>query len=139
MRGPVCFAAGLLMLCLVMSAHAAAKEYAHFRIAVPDDWSEVSHGEDRCEFMAPDGSAKVGVASLAVGDKGFAELARHVAQAADAELLEDEDGDYTFEFTEGGKEGNAMLTREGGRLLVITVLGMHPHLEGIMDSIEARQ
>ena len=127
-----------LLFCFCLSAQAATKEYAKFKLNVPDGWTETAHGDMGAEFVAPDKSAKFGVAIIPLNGKSVEELANEAAKAANATLEKDADGDYMFTYTEDGKEGIAIVSEGDGEIVVMSILGEHADLEGMIESLEEK-
>ncbi len=86
-------------------------------------------------FVSPDREAIVTVTVASAQDVDPAAFAAEMAQGLGGSDIMEEDGVYSFAF---GDNGVTVVHVAGTDLRVISIIGGHPALEGLIDSIEWR-
>lgn len=118
-----------LVLLLILPVACMARDFDGFRADVPPGW-EVMVG-----FVSPDREAIVTVTVASAQDVDPAAFAAEMAQGLGGSDIMEENGVYSFAF---GDNGVTVVHVAGTDLRVISIIGGHPALEGLIDSIEWR-
>ncbi|UQZ88662.1 hypothetical protein C4J81_05370 [Deltaproteobacteria bacterium Smac51] len=128
------------MVCLGLSIPAAATvtDLGRFTADIPNGWNtKVADGS--VTIMSPD--SKSGLVMTFAPDEGKSgeTLAGEFSSQCGGEApAATEDGGYTFAYKYGDKKMDAtgILYVEGNEAMFMTILGNHPNLEKILDSME---
>ncbi|MEA3284432.1 MAG: hypothetical protein U9Q00_05555 [Synergistota bacterium] len=134
-----CFLLSLvLVLALSLSAFAATMEYPRFSIDVPDGWS-VSQDGSTVTILANDKSAALTVTVEDNDGTAIKDLADAYAKQFKGTEPEVEDDVYMFGFqNDNGVDCYAVICGDDSEYILLVVIGDHPQLEGMIDSIEEK-
>ena len=106
-------------------------------IDVPAGW-QVHEGDNSVTFTAPDESAALSIIWGEMGGRTLGNIAGDLSETlAGSAPEEDEDGAFTFTFTdEAGLDSNVFVTGDGEGYVVFLVHGDHPQMEALFNSID---
>ena len=125
----------LVFLVLLLILACMARDFDGFRADVPPGWEVIEEKDAMVGFVSPDREAIVTVTVASAQDVDPAAFAAEMAQGLGGSDIMEEDGVYSFAF---GDNGVTVVHVAGADLRVISIIGGHPALEGLMDSIEWR-
>ena len=136
------FLCAVMILVLAFQASAKTQKFGHFRVDVPSGWKGELQGQTLL-VKSESVNASVAVAFAEMGEASFTDIVERLyIQMKGDNLQQDEDGDYSFTFTNlAGGESFAIVTGEDGYYLVLSLTGydneeIQEDLETIMDSID---
>lgn len=124
-----------LVLLLILPVACMARDFDGFRANVPPGWEVMEEKGAMVGFVSPDREAIVTVTVASAQDVDPAAFAAEMAQGLGGSDIMEEDGVYSFAF---GDNGVSVVHVAGTDLRVISIIGGHPALEGLIDSIEWR-
>ncbi|MCF4150971.1 hypothetical protein L2W58_04075 [Dethiosulfovibrio sp. F2B] len=128
----------VLVLALSMSAFAATMDFPRFTIDVPQGW-DASEDGTTVTFLASDKSAALTVTVEKNDGTAIKDLAYAYANQFKASEPEVEDDVYMFGFqNDSGVDCYAVLCGDDSEYILLVVIGDHPQLEGMIDSIEEK-
>lgn len=122
-----------VVLLLVLPMACMAGEFNGFSAEVPPGWEVVGEKDAVVGFVSPDREAVVTVTVASAQGVDPAAFAAEMAQGLGGSELVEEDGVYSFAF---GENGVAVVHAVDADLRVITIMGEHAALEGLIDSVE---
>ena len=141
MMRKVCLCA-VLVLVLAFPVSAKSQKFGHFRVDVPSGWKAELQGQTLL-VKSQSVNASLAVAFAEMGEASFTDIVERLyIQMKGENLQQDEDGDYSFTFTNlAGGESIALITGADGYYLVLSITGydneeVQEDLETIMDSID---
>ena len=123
------------VLLLILPVASMARDFDGFRADVPPGWEVMEEKGAMVGFVSPDREAIVTVTVASAQDVDPAAFAAEMAQGLGGSDIMEEDGVYSFAF---GDNGVTVVHVAGTDLRVISIIGGHPALEGLIDSIEWR-
>ena len=136
------FLCTVMILALAFPASAKIQKFGHFRVDVPSGWKGELQGQTLL-VKSETVNASVAVAFAEMGEASFTDIVERLyIQMKGENLEEDEDGDYSFTFTNlAGGESFALVTGDDGYYLVLSLTGydneeIQEDLETIIDSID---
>ena len=124
-----------LVLLLILPVACMARDFDGFRADVPPGWEVMEEKGAMVGFVSPDREAIVTVTVASAQDVDPAAFAAEMARGLGGSDIMEEDGVYSFTF---GDNGVTVVHVAGTDLRVISIIGGHPALEGLIDSIEWR-
>ena len=124
-----------LVLLLILPVASMARDFDGFRADVPPGWEVMEEKGAMVGFVSPDREAIVTVTVASAQYVDPASFAAEMAQGLGGSDIMEEDGVYSFAF---GDNGVTVVHVAGTDLRVISIIGGHPALEGLIDSIEWR-
>ena len=123
-------------------AHARLQSFGNFRVNVPSGWTGQLQGQTLV-IKSDSVNASVAVAFAEMGEASFTDIVERLyIQMKGRGLEQDQDGDYTFMFTNlAGGESFAMITGDDKYYLVLSITGydieeIQDDLELILDSVD---
>ena len=126
---------GGFVLLLILPVASMARDFDGFRADVPPGWEVMEEKGAMVGFVSPDREAIVTVTVASAQDVDPAAFAAEMARGLGGSDIMEEDGVYSFAF---GDNGVTVVHVAGTDLRVISIIGGHPALEGLIDSIEWR-
>ena len=137
------FLCTLLVLALGLPAHAVVQRFGHFVVNVPSGWTGELQGQTLI-VKSDSVNASIAVAFAQMGEASFTDIVERLyVQMSGNNLQQDDDGDYSFTFTNlAGGESLAMVGNAGeGYYVVLSITGydidgVQDDLETIMDSVD---
>lgn len=128
----------VLVLAFSLSAFGATIEYSRFSIEVPDGW-RVSQDGNTVTILANDKSAALTVTVEDNDGTAIKDLAYAYAQQLNATEPEEDDDVYMFSFQNPSGVGcNAVICGDDSEYIMLVMIGDHPQMEGMIDSIEEK-
>lgn len=124
-----------IVLLLVLPVVSMARDFNGFSADVPPGWEVLEEDGAMVGFVSPDREAVVTVTVASAQGVDPAAFAAEMAQGLGGSELVEEGGTYSFTF---GSDGVAVVHVAGADLRVISIMGGHAALEGLIDSIEWR-
>ena len=128
-----------MIFILASSAYAEIQEFKYFSVDVPDDWT-AEEKNDEVKITADDKTGELRIIAAEPEEKTIAELASEFsAKFGGSELVNDDEGTYTFEFYDG--EGQATITGDENFYMVIMASGFEKNgdtLGEILNSLEMK-
>lgn len=124
-----------LVLLLILPVACMARDFDGFRADVPPGWEVMEEKGAMVGFASPDREAIVTVTVASAQDVDPAAFAAEMARGLGGSDIMEKDGVYSFAF---GDNGVTVVHVAGTDLRVISIIGGHPALEGLIDSIEWR-
>ena len=129
----------VVIIILVM----ASCSHAAFRVSVPDGWTRKDSG-NTVVISSLSSAASVAVAFNHMGGADLTDIVERLyIQMGGTDLAQDEDGDYSFTFTNNsGASSVALITGGDGYYLVISLSGFENDesaqndIERILDSLD---
>ena len=136
------FLCAVIILALSLPVSAKTQKFGHFRVDVPPGWRGELQGQTLL-VKSESVNASVAVAFAETGEASFTDIVERLyIQMKGENLQQDEDGDYSFTFTNlAGGESIALITGADGYYLVLSITGydnedIQEDLETIIDSID---
>jgi hypothetical protein len=135
-----CFAVVLLVWAAfaVSGAEAARKTYGVISVDVPSGWT-VEDSDDQITFMAPGNEAGLTIIAGETEGAPLKALAQEMSKQLGGSAPKESDGAYAFSFkNDNGVECPSFLTGDEdiGMYMCIIIMGEHPQMEALLDSIE---
>ena len=139
-----------ILLCMVaimvlaVPAMGETRHYGSLTADIPSGWTVEQQGSVTV-IKSLSKNASIAVAVNSLGDASLTDIAEHLyIQMSGQNLEQDEDGDYTFTFTNtSGAEGLAILTdSQEGRYILMSVTGygndeaLNDEIDKIIDSLD---
>ena len=130
----------VVMLCMIASsAYAEIQEFKYFSVDVPDDWT-AEEDNNEVKITADDKTGELRIIASEPEEKNIADVAsEYSAKFGGSELISDDEGTYTFEFSDG--EGQATITGDENFYMVIMASGFEKNgdtLGEILNSLEMK-
>ena len=128
------FLCTLIILALAGQVHAGTQRFGNYVVNVPSGWTGELQGQTLI-VKSDNVNASVAVAFAETGEASFTDIVERLyIQMSGENLEQDEDGDYTFTFTNlAGGESLAMITGGDGYYLVLSMTGYN--IDGIEDDL----
>ena len=138
-----------LIVVSIIPAIGEVQHYGPLTADVPSGWTVEQQGSV-IVIKSLSNNASIAVAVNSLGDASLTDIAEHLyIQMSGKNLEQDEDGDYTFTFTNtSGAEGLAILTdSQEGRYILMSVTGygttkygngeaLNDEIDRIIDSLD---
>lgn len=133
-----------LIMVSIIPAIGEVQHYGPLTANVPSGWTVEQQGSVTV-IKSLSNNASIAVAVNSLGDAALTDIAEHLyIQMSGKNLEQDEDGDYTFTFTNtSGAEGLAILTdSHEGRYILMSVTGygndeaLNDEIDKIIDSLD---
>ena len=139
-----------ILLCMVaimvlaVPAMGETRHYGSLTADIPSGWTVEQQGSVTV-IKSLSKNASIAVAVNSLGDASLTDIAEHLyIQMSGQNLEQDEDGDYTFTFTNtSGAEGLAILTdSQEGHYILMSVTGygndeaLNDEIDKIIDSLD---
>lgn len=126
------------VLAFSVAAFAEVKDFKDFTVDVPDDWTAAQDGTT-VAVTANDKSAAISITVDTTDGASMKDLAAAFVEKLKGSGLEEEDGVYTFTFTnENGVDSKAILNGEEGKFCLIVITGENPKMSDILDSVKEK-
>ena len=134
----------VLIIVSIIPAIGEVQRYGSLTADVPSGWTVEQQGSVTV-IKSLSNNASIAVAVNSLGDATLTDIAEHLyIQMSGKNLEQDEDGDYTFTFTNtSGAEGLAILTdSQEGRYILMSVTGygndeaLNDEIDRIIDSLD---
>ena len=128
------FLCTLIILALAGQVNAGTQRFGNYVVNVPSGWTGELQGQTLV-VKSDSVNASVAVAFAETGEASFTDIVERLyIQMSGENLEQDEDGDYTFTFTNlAGGESLAMITGGDGYYLVLSMTGYN--IDGIEDDL----
>ena len=128
------FLCTLIILALAGQVHAGTQRFGNYVVNVPSGWTGELQGQTLI-VKSDNVNASVAVAFAKTGEASLTDIVERLyIQMSGENLEQDEDGDYTFTFTNlAGGESLAMITGGDGYYLVLSMTGYN--IDGIEDDL----
>ena len=129
----------VMLFMIASSAYAEIQEFKYFSVDVPDDWT-AEEDNNEVKITADDKTGELRIIASEPEEKNIAEVAsEYSAKFGGSELVSDDEGTYTFEFSDG--EGQATITGDENFYMVIMASGFEKNgdtLGEILNSLEMK-
>lgn len=126
------------VLAFSVAAFAEVKDFKDFTVDVPDDWTAAQDGTT-VAVTANDKSAAISITVDTTDGASMKDLAAAFVEKLKGSGLEEEDGVFTFTFTnENGVDSKAILNGEEGKFCLIVITGENPKMSDILDSVKEK-
>ena len=126
------------VLAFSVAAFAEVKDFKDFTVDVPDDWTAAQDGTT-VAVTANDKYAAISITVDTTDGASMKDLAAAFVEKLKGSGLEEEDGVFTFTFTnENGVDSKAILNGEEGKFCLIVITGENPKMSDILDSIKEK-
>ena len=126
------------VLAFSVAAFAEVKDFKDFTVDVLDDWTAAQDGTT-VAVTANDKSAAISITVDTTNEASMKDLAAAFVEKLKGSGLEEEDGVFTFTFTnENGVDSKAILNGEEGKFCLIVITGENPKMSDILDSVKEK-
>ena len=129
----------VMLFMIASSAYAEIQEFKYFSVDVPDDWTAEEENNE-VKITADDKTGELMIIASEPEEKTIADVAsEYSAKFGGSELISDDEGTYTFEFSDG--EGQATITGDENFYMVIMASGFEKNgdtLGEILNSLEMK-
>ena len=129
----------VMLFMIASSAYAEIQEFKYFSVDVPDDWT-AEEDNNEVKITADDKTGELMIIASEPEEKTIADVAsEYSAKFGGSELISDDEGTYTFEFSDG--EGQATITGDENFYMVIMASGFEKNgdtLGEILNSLEMK-
>ena len=129
----------VMLFMIASSAYAEIQEFKYFSVDVPDDWT-AEEDNNEVKITADDKTGELRIIASEPEEKNIADVAsEYSAKFGGSELISDDEGTYTFEFSDG--EGQATITGDENFYMVIMASGFEKNgdtLGEILNSLEMK-
>lgn len=116
------------------------RDVGSFSLKVPRQWSVIDEEQDSIVLGADDRSVAMGIMLLEREGRSVAEAARWLSKKYHGSKPEEDDGVYTFTYTDNNVQNLLVIGEadDDDHLIIISIAGDsgHPGVEEILDSIE---
>lgn len=137
------FFCAVIVAVMIVPSFARVRQIGNLVADIPSGWTAEQKGSVTV-ISHESGKASVSVAVNSLGEASLTDIAERLyTQMSGEDLEQDEDGDYTFTFTDiNGLEGLVILTdSEDGRYILMSVSGygdggFDDEIDKIIDSLD---